>query len=51
MDIDQDASKTAAKPKGRNRIEKKRSSSRKAAIVFPSYKAGKRVGKSNGKRK
>jgi len=44
MDVDQVSSKVTTKSKaGRGRVEKKRSSSRKASIVFPKYKNGKRV--------
>lgn len=43
MDIDV-GSKSTAPSKRSLRVEKKRSSSRKASIVFPKFKAGKRVG-------
>jgi hypothetical protein len=51
MQVDQDASKSTSKPKssGKGRIEKRRSS-RKASIVFPKFKNGKRVGQSKGKK-
>jgi hypothetical protein len=51
MEVDHDTSKAASKPtSGRGRIEKRRSSSRKASIVFPKFKDGKRVIKSKGKK-
>lgn len=49
MEVDQDAKKSASKL-SKGRIEKKvrHKSSRKASIVFPKYKEGKRVGKAKG---
>ena len=44
MELDQNTSKPAAGSKRSNRVEKKRSGSRKAAIVFPSYKDVKKSG-------
>jgi hypothetical protein len=51
MEVDQETSKTASKrtSSGKARIEKRRSS-RKASIVFPKFKNGKRVTKSKGKK-
>jgi uncharacterized coiled-coil DUF342 family protein len=51
MEVDDVASKATPKPKSsrRARVEK-RSSSRKASIVFPKFKNGKRVTKSKGKK-
>ncbi|KAH8600781.1 hypothetical protein B0O99DRAFT_609451 [Bisporella sp. PMI_857] len=46
MEVDQDASKSATKSKRSGRVEKRRSSSRKASIVFPKYKSSKKAGKS-----
>jgi hypothetical protein len=48
MEVDKDI--TASKSKlGKGRIEKRRST-RKATIVFQKYKAGKKGGKSKGKK-
>jgi hypothetical protein len=51
MEIDHDPKKTSSKP-SKGRIDKKvrHKSSRKASIVFPKYKNGKKVGKSKGKK-
>lgn len=51
MEVDQEPSNSAPKrtSTGRSRVEKKRSS-RKASIVFPKFKGGKRVVKSKGKK-
>ncbi len=48
MEVDGGAKANAKKSKGR--IEKRRPSSRKASIVFPRYKAGKKIGKSKEKK-
>jgi hypothetical protein len=46
MEVDGEAAKTTrSKATGKGRIEKRRPSSRKASIVFPKYKNGKKVGK------
>lgn len=46
MEVDGDAAKPTTRSKsGAGRIEKRRSSSRKAAIVFPKFKNGKKIGK------
>ena len=45
MDIDEgEASKTKSVPGGCGRIHKKRRGKARAAIVFPTYKKGKRTG-------
>jgi hypothetical protein len=48
MEVDGGAKANAKKSKGR--IEKRRPSSRKASIVFPRYKDGKKIGRSKGKK-
>ncbi|KAH6684161.1 hypothetical protein B0J14DRAFT_693408 [Halenospora varia] len=50
MDLDKDTSNVAPRSK-KNRVEKRRRhSSRKAAIVFPKYKDGKRIGMTKAKK-
>jgi hypothetical protein len=51
MEMDEDATKISTKSKsGKGRIEKRRISSRKASIVFPRFKEGKRIGKAKSKK-
>jgi hypothetical protein len=51
MEIDEGDSKTISKRISSSRkVEKRRPSSRKASIVFPKFKNGKRVTKSRGKK-
>lgn len=50
MDVDQEAAEGTVKTKsGKGRIEKKRSRSSKASIVFPKYKNGKKIGQKSKK--
>jgi hypothetical protein len=51
MDIDPQESNASVKPKsGKGRIEKRKSRSSKASIVFPKYKNGKKVGTSKARK-
>ena len=50
MEVEMVGGAKANAKKSKGRIEKKRSSNRKASIVFPRYKDGKKIGRSNRKK-